>query len=58
MAGISAFAASRNSKLLVVMVAGSIASLKVAVTAIATPTPVAPLTGNVAVTVGDVMSLT
>ena len=42
--------------MLALIVAGSIASLNVAVTGAATLTPVAPSAGDVAVTVGDVVS--
>ena len=56
-AGTSALLASRNSKVLALMVAGSIASLKVAVTPVSVATPVAPATGRRAhVTVGGVVS--
>ncbi len=47
----------RSSKVLAPIVAGSIASLKVAVTAAVVATPVAPSAGVVAVTVGGVVSV-
>src|SRR5437762_559695 len=46
----------RSSNVLPLIVAGSIASLNVAVTTAARLTPVAPLPGDVAVTVGGVPS--
>ena len=48
---------SRNSKLAAVTVAAAIASLKVAVMLAVLLTPVAPLAGDVDVTVGGVVSI-
>ena len=50
------FDASRSTNVLVVIVPAFIASLKVAVTVVAVDTPVAPLAGDVAVTVGAAVS--
>src|SRR5689334_8531084 len=55
-AGTSAFDASRNSNVPVPIVVAFIDSLNVAVTTVATLTPVAPLAGDVVVTVGGVVS--
>ena len=55
-AGTRVLPASRNSKVAAVMLAGLIASLKVAVTAVVDATPVAPLAGVRPVTVGGVVS--
>ena len=55
-AGTSALAESRSSKVDVVTVAGFIASLNVAVTLAPVATPVAPLAGVTELTVGGVVS--
>ena len=55
-AGTRVLPASRNSKVEAVILAGLIASLKVAVTAVVNATPVAPLAGDRPVTVGGVTS--
>jgi hypothetical protein len=51
------FAESRNTNELAPMLVASIASLNVAVTVVVLLTPVAPLAGVMAVTVGGVVSL-
>ena len=57
-AGTRAFEGSRNSIVLVLIVAGSIASLNVAVMFCPTLAPVAPSAGEVEVIVGGVESVT
>ena len=52
----SAFAASLSCTLAAVIVAASIASLKVAVTVVVRLTPIAPLAGVMALTTGGVVS--
>ena len=54
--GTTAFVASRSSKVLVLIVVALMASLNVAVTAVVALTPVAPPAGDVALTVGGVVS--
>jgi hypothetical protein len=56
-AGTRAFDASLSSMLFVLIVAGSIASLKVTVTFVAVLTPVDPLVGVAALTTGGVASM-